>query len=194
MIIDKGVFSLFIAILAASLAFTNVSAAVENPVGITTPSVSFTTNTSNLTDAQLKAAASVLGISVDLLKMDLDEGMTLEDLADNAGVDVRQVYSAIRRARWQSGSSGTSTSTYYGYTVKQLKNIAAYLDISLDTLKGDLAEGLTLQDLADNAGINVQVLYDVMNGKIPGNTPQSNGGMPPNNGNNPPPGGGMPPR
>jgi len=187
---QKVISSTLIALVAVALVFSNVYAAVE-PAQDSAAVVVLAYDASSLTDTQLKAAAKVLGISVSTLKGDLAEGLTLENIADNAGIDVRIVYDAIRRARSASDTSSTtsSSSSYYGYTLRQLKAIAAVLDISVDTLKGDLAEGLTLEDLANSASIDVIVLYNAMYGR---STPNATGGnLPPNS--NSAPGGNMPP-
>jgi hypothetical protein len=49
-----------------------------------------------LDDAELEAAATVLGMTVDEVKSALQDGKTLQDLADEAGVDIADVHAAIQ--------------------------------------------------------------------------------------------------
>ena len=49
-----------------------------------------------LGDAELEAAAKVLGMTVDEVKSALQDGKTLQDLADAAGVDIADVHAAIQ--------------------------------------------------------------------------------------------------
>jgi len=49
-----------------------------------------------LGDAELEAAANVLGMTTDEVQSALQEGKTLQDLADTAGVDIADVQAAIQ--------------------------------------------------------------------------------------------------
>jgi hypothetical protein len=49
-----------------------------------------------LGDAELEAAAKVLGMTADEVSSALQEGQTLQDLADEAGVDIADVHAAIQ--------------------------------------------------------------------------------------------------
>lgn len=49
-----------------------------------------------LGDAELEAAAKVLGMTTDELSSALQDGKTLQDLADAAGVDIEDVHAAIQ--------------------------------------------------------------------------------------------------
>ncbi len=49
-----------------------------------------------LGDAELEAAAKVLGMTADEVSSALQEGKTLQDLADEAGVDIADVQAAIQ--------------------------------------------------------------------------------------------------
>lgn len=49
-----------------------------------------------LGDAELEAAAKVLGMTTDEVQSALQEGKTLQDLADAAGVDIADVHAAIQ--------------------------------------------------------------------------------------------------
>ena len=68
-------------------------------------------------DAELEAAAKVLGITTDELSTALQNGQTLEDLATTAGVDIEDVKAAISavhatemRARIEAGLADGSIS------------------------------------------------------------------------------------
>jgi hypothetical protein len=50
-------------------------------------------------ETELKAAATVLGITTDEISAALKEGKTLDDLASTAGVDIQKVQDAISAAR-----------------------------------------------------------------------------------------------
>jgi len=52
-----------------------------------------------LNDAALEAAAGVLGMTTDEVQSALQDGQTLQDLADAAGVDIADVHSAIQAVR-----------------------------------------------------------------------------------------------
>ena len=47
-------------------------------------------------DAELEAAAGVLGMTTDEVKAAFEDGKTLQDLADAAGVDIEDVHAAIQ--------------------------------------------------------------------------------------------------
>jgi hypothetical protein len=49
-----------------------------------------------LGDAELEAAADVLGMTTDEVSSALQAGQTLQDLADEAGVDIEDVHAAIQ--------------------------------------------------------------------------------------------------
>ena len=49
-----------------------------------------------LGDAELEAAANVLGMTADEVKSALQDGKTLQDLAPEAGVDIEEVHAAIQ--------------------------------------------------------------------------------------------------
>ncbi len=68
-------------------------------------------------EAELNAAADILGITADKLSAALKEGKTLDDLATTAGVDVQNVKDAISkvhaeemRARIEAGLAGGTIS------------------------------------------------------------------------------------
>jgi hypothetical protein len=52
-----------------------------------------------LDDAALEAAAKALGMTTDELSSALEDGKTLQDLADEAGVDIEEVHAAIQAVR-----------------------------------------------------------------------------------------------
>jgi hypothetical protein len=52
-----------------------------------------------LSEAALEAAAEVLGMTADEVSSALQEGKTLPDLADEAGVDIADVHAAIQTVR-----------------------------------------------------------------------------------------------
>jgi len=51
-----------------------------------------------LGDAELEAAAGVLGMTTDQIQSAIQDGQTLQDLADTAGVDIADVQAAIQAA------------------------------------------------------------------------------------------------
>ena len=53
-------------------------------------------NRRGLGDAELEAAAGVLGMTTDEVKSALQDGQTLQDLANAAGVDIADVHAAIQ--------------------------------------------------------------------------------------------------
>jgi hypothetical protein len=113
--------------------------------------VESTINPNTLSEAQLQAVAKLLNISVETLKGDLTEGITIEDLAKKAGVSISKINYAIRTAKATS-----SLPTSSGYSDAQLKALSQVLNLDIDTLKGSLSEGATLEGLAANAGVSLK--------------------------------------
>lgn len=82
-----------------------------------------------LDPAALEAAAGALGISADDLKTKLQDGMTLAEIADEAGVDIQTVRDAIETARVeatrdrieQALSDGTITQEHADWLLEGLE-------------------------------------------------------------------------
>ena len=83
-----------------------------------------------LGDAELEAAAKVLGMTTDELKSALQDGKTLLDLADAAGVDIEEVHAAIqavhqtemRERIQQAVEDGTMTQAQADWMLEGLDN------------------------------------------------------------------------
>lgn len=157
----KSIISAVLALFAASLLFSNVSAAAlpGNLVEKTMQAAArVALDTKNLTEAQLRAAAAVLNLTVETLMGSLKEGKTLEELAKNAGVDVIHVYAAIQRA-----GSGNEVPIKTGQlTEAQLKAVAKVLNLDVEVLRGSLAEGKTLEQLAASAMVDARLVNSAL--------------------------------
>lgn len=146
------ILSIVLAVFTASQLVSLASAepnpnnSTENPA-ILAAKVSL--DTSQLTEAQLAAAAKVLNLTVDQLRGSLAEGKTLEELAEIAGVDVNLVYTAIRRAK------ATQTTALYSGSLNEAQRaaVAKLLNLSSAELYGSLLEGKTLEELVKAAGV-----------------------------------------
>lgn len=83
-----------------------------------------------LGDAELEAAASALGMTVDEVKSALQDGKTLLDLADAAGVDIEDVHAAIqavhqtemRERIQQAVKDGTMTQAQADWMLEGINN------------------------------------------------------------------------
>jgi uncharacterized protein YidB (DUF937 family) len=131
-----------------------------------------------LTDDALEAAAAALGITVDELSAALEEGTTLEELAETAGVDIDDVMDAIREAMpAPSDTPGQDGSKDLKLTDDALEAAAAALGITVDELSAALEEGTTLEELAETAGVDVDDVMDAIHESMPAPTNESQNGQ-----------------
>jgi hypothetical protein len=83
-----------------------------------------------LGDEELAAAADALGMTTDEVKSALQDGKTLQDLADEAGVDIEDVHAAIqavhetemRERIAQAVEDGTMTQTQANWMLEGIGN------------------------------------------------------------------------
>jgi uncharacterized protein (DUF433 family) len=146
-----------------------------------------------LSDDALDAVADVLGITTDELTEALDDGTTLEDLAESADVDVEDVYDAIResmpeppagfaggreRSLQSSGNFGALETGHPAQLLGQLpmsdetlEAIADLLDISVDDLQEALKDGTSIEELAESADIDVEDILEAIKEYMPEGVP-----------------------
>ena len=124
-------------LLAALLVVGVVSATSVYAQGPTTPGFGMMGNGRGpgghgfgLGDAELEAAAKVLGMTTDEISSALQSGKTLQDLADEAGVDIADVQAAIqavheaemRERIAQAVEDGTMTQAQADWMLEGLDN------------------------------------------------------------------------
>ena len=139
-----------------------------------------------LSDEALEAAAEVLGITADELSAALDAGTTLEALAETYGVDVQDVFDAIREAMPipEFGFGGRGNPGEIGapgnmpLSDEALVAAAEALGITVDELTAALEAGTTLEALAETAGVDIQVVFDAIRAVQPMPAQQQNGQQP----------------
>ena len=106
----------------------------------------------------LDAVADLLGMTADEVTTALQEdGVTLEDLADEAGVDIEDIKDAVREYRGEP--SGDRASRFDG---ESLAVVADLLGMSEDEVTAAFEDGQTLQDLADEAGVDIEEIKDAL--------------------------------
>lgn len=128
----------------------------------------------------LATAAEVLGLSEDDLRTQLADGASIAEVAEEQGVDVQEVVDALvaeATARLDEiegelpermtdlvhreglGAVGRHRQHLLG---EGLDAAAAALDLEPDDLRGQLADGSTLAEVAEAEGVEVQVVIDAL--------------------------------
>jgi lambda repressor-like predicted transcriptional regulator len=103
-----------------------------------------------LGQAELDAAAKVLGISADELSSQLQSGKTLDEIATAQGVDPKTVMDAIRSTRPpRLGSTG-------------LDAAAKALGMTSADLSAQLNAGTSLADIAAQQGVDLQTVQNAI--------------------------------
>jgi lambda repressor-like predicted transcriptional regulator len=113
-----------------------------------------------LDGAALEAAAQVLGMTTDEVSAALQEGKSLDYLAGQAGVDLQTLHEAIRAA--MPARDGQFPDGKRGLSDAALQAVAGALNMTTDEVSAALQEGKTLEDLATQAGVDIQVIRDAM--------------------------------
>jgi lambda repressor-like predicted transcriptional regulator len=113
-----------------------------------------------LDSAALEAAAKVLGMTSDEVSAALQEGKTLDYLAGQAGVDLQTLRDAVRVA--MPAKDGQFPGGKRGLSDTALQAVAGALNMTTDEVSTVLQEGKTLEDLATQAGVDIQVVRDAM--------------------------------
>lgn len=113
-----------------------------------------------LSDEALATMAEALDMSTDDLSAALEEGTTLKELADSAGVDLREILGANRPDR----AEGMRERGFGGGDLDDasLETMSELLGLSADDLSAALEDGKTIHELADAAGVEMQTITDAM--------------------------------
>jgi hypothetical protein len=103
-----------------------------------------------LGQAELDAAAKVLGISADDLSTQLQTGKTLDEIATAQGVDPKTVMDAIRSARRPRLGSA------------EMDAAAKALGMASTDLSTQLNAGMSMADIATQQGVDLQTVQDAI--------------------------------
>ncbi len=112
-----------------------------------------------LSDEAIAAVADLLGMSADELTVAIKEdGKTLQELADEAGVDMQDVKDVLAEFKDER------TRDYNFYEGESLTVIAETLGMTEAEVTAAIEAGSTLQDLADDAGVDIDDLKAALSG------------------------------
>lgn len=205
---------LVVTLMAGAAVATRAYAQAGTPGSSTdTPAVGLPRHGRGLSQAELEAAAKVLGLSADELQSALEDGKTLEDLAADAGVnfqDVQDALAAVRReelrTQIESGvADGTISQEKADWLLEGLDQgfldepgfglgrggpgpdhngpddgrgglrlndaaitaAAQILGMTADEVATALESGTSLQQLAEQAGVDYSTLMDAVRQAMP---------------------------
>lgn len=114
--------------------------------------------TGRLDGEGLTVIADLLGMTPEEVTTAIQEdGKTLQDLADEAGVDMQDIKDALPEKR--GGSHEDRGARLDG---EALDVVADLLGMSADEVTAALEDGQTLQDLADKAGVDMEEIKAAM--------------------------------
>ena len=111
-----------------------------------------------LSSEAIDAVAQALGMTSEDVNAALQSGKTFEGLAQEAGVDVQVVRDAIK-AFMPVADGGRGMR---GMDDASLEAAANALGMTTDEVSAALQDGKTLEDLAQEAGVDVQVVRDAL--------------------------------
>jgi len=116
--------------------------------------------TGRLDGERLTVIADLLGMTPEEVTTAIQEdGKTLQELADAAGVDMQDIKDALPGKR--GGSPEDRGARLDG---EALDVVADLLGMSADEVTDALEDGQTLQELADDAGVDMQDIKDALSG------------------------------
>lgn len=108
-------------------------------------------------DETIAVVADLLGMTPDELTTAIQEdGQTLPELADAAGVDMQEIKDAVREVRGENPRERSLDG-------EALDAVAAVLDMTPEEVTAAMQDdGATLQELADEAGVDMQEIKDAL--------------------------------
>ena len=116
-----------------------------------------------LEGAVLAAVADALKMTPDEVTAALQDGKTLPDLADEAGVDMQDVKDAISAVVGDDGPFGMRVKKR-GLDGAALEVVAGVLKMTPEEVNAALQDGKTLSDLAEEAGVDMQDVKSSLDG------------------------------
>ena len=112
-----------------------------------------------LDDESLAVVADLLGMTADEVTTAIQEdGKKLQDLADEAGVDMQDIKDALSELRGENPRERSLDG-------EALDTVAGLLGMTAEEVTAAMQDdGQTLQDLADEAGVDMQDIKDALSG------------------------------
>jgi hypothetical protein len=115
----------------------------------------------------LEAAADALGMTVDDLRAELQDGKTIAAVADAKGVDVQTVIDAMVAEATADITEHITDVVNNGFPepgdrVEKLDAVATALGLTPEELRTELQSGTSLADVATDQGVDVQTVIDAL--------------------------------
>lgn len=134
-------------------------------------------NNKNRQDPFLTDAASVLNLSYDDLKSELDSGKDLDTIVTEQGLTVDDFHKKMDELNPNKGQAGSAQGTpppppppTSGGSEQYLTDAASILDISAEDLKTELESGKDLQTIIKEKGLSMEdfqkQMYELFNSHL----------------------------